>query len=190
MPVHGDPDDQKLRPLKPLPSKEPDEQIMVNRGTTFIPAPIGIHNAVCCDIVELGIIPDWDGKKRRKVRLMWQIDARMEDGRRYVIGRKYTATLNPKGSLRPDLESWRGRKFTEEEVEGFNLVKLLGKPCQIQVIHEEKDGETFGRVRTVLPALPPPPHGPARLEVEDYIRMKDRKDESQEPPHADEEVPF
>jgi hypothetical protein len=39
--------------------------------------------------------------------------------------------------LRKDLESWRGKKFTEEELEGFDVKNVLGKPCQIQVLHSE-----------------------------------------------------
>jgi hypothetical protein len=37
--------------------------------------------------------------------------------------------LSEKGKLRPFLEAWRGAKFTKEELEGFDIKKILGRTC-------------------------------------------------------------
>lgn len=63
----------------------------------------------------------------------------MDDGQPYVVSGFYTNSLNEKSRLRPMLESWRGRPFTEEELDGFDLQNVLGKPCLLSVIH--KDGK-------------------------------------------------
>ncbi|MHA1379626.1 MAG: hypothetical protein ACTSRG_14730 [Candidatus Helarchaeota archaeon] len=46
-------------------------------------------------------------------------------------------SLHAKATMRKFLESWRGKKFTKEELEGFDLQKILGKPCQLQIIHSD-----------------------------------------------------
>ena len=45
-------------------------------------------------------------------------------GRRFDVARVYTLCLHERAALRKDLESWRGRKFTEQELDGFDLEKL------------------------------------------------------------------
>ena len=60
------------------------------------------------------------------------------------------------------MESWRGRRFTAEELKGFDLKNVLGKPCQIQVINESsKDGtRTYAKVGAIM-ALPKGTTAPA-----------------------------
>ena len=50
--------------------------IYVDSPKTFVPAPEGQHNAVCCDVVDLGVIEtEYNGQKSKnhKVRLVFQI---------------------------------------------------------------------------------------------------------------------
>ena len=48
------------------------------------------------------------------------------------------------------LENWRGRAFTQEEMDGFDLRNVLGKPCMISVVHGTKsDGSTYAKVGSV-----------------------------------------
>jgi hypothetical protein len=67
------------------------------------------------------------------------------------IGRSYTLSLHENAALRHDLESWRGRPFTEEERKGFDINKLAGAPAMVNVTHEEKNGKTFANVTAVTP---------------------------------------
>ncbi|MGS0922592.1 phage replication initiation protein, NGO0469 family [Neisseria gonorrhoeae] len=42
-----------------------------------------------------------------------------------------------------DLKSWRGRDFTPEERDNFDLRNILGKPCLLSIAHQESsDGKT------------------------------------------------
>lgn len=52
----------------------------------------------------------------------------------FTVSKFYTNSLNEKATLRADLESWRGRAFTENELRGFDLENILGKPCMVTVI--------------------------------------------------------
>ena len=79
----------------------------------FTPAPEGLHQAVCVDVVDLGMQdnPFQPGQKRRRVRIVWQINELMENGDRFTASRIFTNSLNEQGALRPSLEAWRGRSL-------------------------------------------------------------------------------
>lgn len=152
----------------------------------FTPAPEGLHQAVCVDVHDLGMVKTAWGDKA-KVLLIWQLDALDETGRRFQIRQQYTLSLSEKANLRRDLECWRGRKFTDEELQGFDLEKLLGANCQLQVVHNLSDeGRVFANVQAIVPS-----HaklGP-KLQSQDYVRLKDRA-KAQGNGHAEAAVPL
>jgi len=80
-----------------------------------------------------------------------------------VIWGTYTASLNEKATLRQHLEAWRGVSFTEQELMGFHLKNILGKPCMISVIHKESGGKTYANISSIgkMPKgmEPPKPEG-------------------------------
>src|SRR6185503_20656322 len=111
-------------------------------------APQGLFQAVCVDVVDLGLVKDQYGEKH-KVQLRWQLDMESDDGQRFMVAKRYTNSLNEKARLRAHLESWRGQKFSPEELKGFDLEKLIGVNCQIQIVHSEDDkGRTWANVST------------------------------------------
>ena len=139
--------------------------------SNYTPAPEGLHHAVCVDVIDLGILQtNWGDK--HKVRVVFQIeDENQETGRRFEVRKQYNLSLHEKATLRKDLEAWRGRKFTDEELRGFDLEKLLGANCQIQVVQDiSEDGSIFANVQAVVPA----PKNVAKLAPQDYTRSKDR----------------
>lgn len=145
--------------------------------SNFIPAPPGLHLCVCCDVIDLGMVETQWGEKAM-IRISWQTQDLMEDGTPYLISQRYTASLHEKSNLRQDLESWRGRAFTQEELAGFDLENLIGVPCQIQVAHNlGSNGKTYANVQAIVTA----PKG-SSLEVRDYTRKKDRDDYQPQPP--------
>jgi hypothetical protein len=70
----------------------------------FTPAPEGLHQAVCVDVVDLGLVEGpWGAKPT--VELRWELDlTHDETGRPFLVSKRYTLTLNEKGNLRPMLE--------------------------------------------------------------------------------------
>lgn len=138
----------------------------------FTPAPEGLHQAVCVDVHDIGLQKTPWGEKH-KVLLVWQInEVNPELGKRFDIRAFYTLSLSEKANLRRDLECWRGRKFTEEELAGFDLEKLLGANCQLQIVHNLGDeGKTYANVQAIVPFTGK--LGP-KMQPEEYVRLKDR----------------
>lgn len=125
-------------------------------GGNFEMAPAGTHTATCYRIIDLGTQKtNWQGqeKAQHKVLIAWELtgDDKMADGRPFSVSKRYTASLHEKAGLRKDLESWRGRKFTADELKAFNISKLLGISCMLCVTHDEKEGgKTYVNVSSVM----------------------------------------
>ena len=144
-------------------------------GGDYSPAPAGVHQAVCCDVVDLGIVEsEWQGQKKtaHKVRIIWQLAELMEDGRPYTVSSRYTASLHEKARLRADLQSWRGRAFTAEELQQFDLEKLIGAGCLINVMHTSRNGKTYADIAAIMPLAARTPKLPISA---GYVRVKDRQ---------------
>ena len=149
-------------------------------GGGFIPAPPGTHAAVCVDVVDLGIIKvSFGGKEKQqhKVRIVWQIEEVMADNRPFVASKRYTLSLHEKASLRKDLESWRGRPFSAEELDGFDLENLLSKAALLNIIQEQRNGSTYSNVASIMRL----PKGMAAPTPRDYVRVCDRPPAESEP---------
>jgi len=142
-------------------------------GREFKLLPAGTHAAVCTMVAHLGLQNGaYMGKPKLqpKVYLRFQIPAeRIEwekDGVKHEgpmsIGKTYTESLSEKANLRKDLESWRSRAFTREELAGFELFNVLGKPCMLSVVHDTgDDGKTRAYIQSVsaMPkGMPAPKH--------------------------------
>lgn len=129
-------------------------------GGDFTPTPAGTHFAVCDMVVDLGKQKtNYQGTEsiKHQVYIRWQIPAeRVEwevDGQKHegpaVIGKTYTVSLSDKSNLRKDLQAWRSRPFTPEELAAFDIAKLLGAPATITITHTERDGKTYANVASL-----------------------------------------
>jgi hypothetical protein len=116
---------------------------------TYMPAPEGLHQAVCVDLVNLGMVDGPFGRKS-KCRIVFELDSLMDDGRPFTISKTYTLSLHEKSTLYKDLRAWRGRPFSSEELKGFDLERLIGASCQVLVTHVERDGSIFGNVTAIM----------------------------------------
>jgi hypothetical protein len=145
------------------PLRTGDEQVGIvasdKGGADFKPVPAGTHVGICVMVVDLGIQAGGKFKPSRKVYLRWELPhERTEwtdrDGNKHegpmIIGKQYTLSLSEKANLRADLESWRGKSFTEKELEGFDLVNVLGKPCMIGVTHNVTPKKTYANIGAVM----------------------------------------
>lgn len=104
----------------------------------------GTYAARCYSMIEIGTITEeYMGEKKRqhKVMLTWELPTELEvfheekGEEPYVVSKTYTLSMHEKATLRRDLESWRGKGFTEKEAEAFDITALLGKPCMLSIIH-------------------------------------------------------
>jgi hypothetical protein len=131
-------------------------------GGDYEPIPEDLHLAICYGIWDLGMqYNDHWHQTVHKVVIVWELpEVRGEferDGKKVnlprAISKQYRLSLHKKAGLRKDLESWRGKKFTDEELsKGFDLKKLLGVPCQIQVLHNKVEDKTYANVSAIIKA--------------------------------------
>ena len=128
-------------------------------GADFKPVPAGTHVAVCTMVVDMGVQASARFAPKPQVYIRWELPNEImeytdKDGKKQsgpmVIGQKYTLSLSKKANLRSDLESWRGRMFTEEELKGFNLTAILGKPCMLGVTHNVTPDKTYANIAAVM----------------------------------------
>lgn len=127
-------------------------------GIEFPKLDDGVYTAISSMLIDLGIQNNEKfDKKQRKFIIVWNIVGEFieinDDKLPRVISKEYTMTLAEKSTLRRDLQAWRGKVFTTEELDGFNLTNILNVPCQIQIINEEKNGKTYTNIASIM-AMP------------------------------------
>lgn len=162
------------------------------KESTFDPAPEGLHHAVCVDVWEPWTEErpaEWGGGLIDKTRIVWLIEeTNPKTNRNYEVSQIYTLSLHEKANLCKHLESWRGKQFTDQEKRGFDVEKLIGVNCQIQVIHRITDSGTYANVQAIVPAAK---NAPKMLVPADYVRKKDRAATTQNhSASADDDTPF
>tara|TARA_R110000764_G_scaffold147367_3_gene235272 strand:- start:19739 stop:20296 length:558 start_codon:yes stop_codon:yes gene_type:complete len=95
-------------------------------------------------------------KETDKVRISFEIPGEMrvfseDQGEQpMVIDKEYTLSMHEKANLRKDLESWRGKTFSDKEAREFDILNLIGIPCSLGVIHKDtKGGNTYARISSI-----------------------------------------
>ena len=127
-------------------------------GGDFENCPAGSFAARCYQIIDLGHQTfEWKGEAKvaPKVRITWELNEMMSDGRPFSISREYTASIGDKANLRKDLEAWRGRPFSAEELRNFSLENVLGAPCLLGIVHKpsKDNSKVYANVGSIM-ALP------------------------------------
>lgn len=76
-----------------------------------------------------------------KILLGWELPDELiqveNEKRPMVISKEYSLSLGKKSNLRRDLVAWRGREFSQEELMGFVVEKVLDKGCLLNVVHKQ-----------------------------------------------------
>ena len=132
-------------------------------GGDFEIAPEGVFLARCYKMVDVGTQTEtgqFGTKENRKIYLYWELletadgeKIRMEDGETpFSIFNSYKLSMHPKANLRKHLDSWRGKKFTDEQAADFDITKLLDQFCLLQITHStSKDGQkTYANVDGIM----------------------------------------
>lgn len=134
--------------------------IAKDKGGNFDPCPAGNHIARCVGIIDLGTQSyEWQGKKtsKRKIRITWELPEEKkefkpgEGEKPYLLSKEFGLSLSEKSDLRKSLQSWRGREFTQQELDGFAVEKVLSAPCMVNVVHQEKNGNRYANITSVTP---------------------------------------
>jgi hypothetical protein len=145
-------------------------------GKDFAQAPVGNHVARCVKVIDLGTQKnEYEGKVTfpRQVVVCWELPHElMPEGeyanQPFVVSKIYTASLSEKATLRQHLEMWRGKAFTPDELKGFDAKNIIGKPCMLSVIHNEK-----GKAKVAgVAAIPRGMEAPAQVNKSVYFSLE------------------
>lgn len=135
------------------------EFIVKSEGNTSVPKlENGVYTAISSMLIDLGgQRSPIDNNIRRKFMMVWNIVGEFVEVNKEqlprVMSKEYTLSLNEKSNLRKDLQAWRGQAFTEDELSGFDLLTIMNKPCQLQIINEERNGKTYNNISAIM-AMP------------------------------------
>lgn len=136
-----------------------------NGGGNFKRVPAGVFIGRCYSLIDLGTqlsTGQFGEKLQHKIRIGWELFGEDENGEPLTIERdgqvmpmtiskSYTVSLHEKAGLRKDLAAWRGRDFSEEEAKAFDVSKLLGAYCMVNVTTSETNGKTYSNVGGLTP---------------------------------------
>ncbi len=136
-----------------------------NGGGNFKRVPAGAYIGRCYSLIDLGTqlsSGQYGEKMQHKLRIGWELFGEDEDGAPLTvdvdgvempmtISKSYTVSLHEKAGLRKDLAAWRGKDFTDEEAKGFDVQKLIGAYCMVNVTTSETNGKTYSNVAGLTP---------------------------------------
>ena len=115
------------------------------------------YEAVCVLIADKGVQETPYGEKE-KLYFKFEVPSQRieyeKDGEKVnlpmTVGVNYTASLSERANLRKAFKSWRGRDFTPEELEGFDIETVLGAPAQLVIGNYESDGKTRASIDNII----------------------------------------
>ena len=129
-------------------------------GQDFDVLDEGVHRANCVGLIDLGHQENEKfNKLEHKVLITWELpeariqlekDGEVKDLPRF-ISRTFTLSLHKKSSLRPFLQNWRGKKFEDSELEGFDMKNILSVSCNLQIIHDTTGDKTYANISGIMP---------------------------------------
>ena len=134
--------------------------------SSFTPVPPGMHLARCYRVVDLGTQKsEYLGtvKHLPKVMLQFEVHGEDEAGKPIVtaknepmtISKNFTLSLAEKATLRKDLQTWRGREFSPDELRGFELKNVLGAWAMISVIKTTgNNGKEYTNIAAIMQVPP------------------------------------
>jgi hypothetical protein len=121
-------------------------------------APIGNHIARCYQVIDLGTQdstnPAWNAS--HKLRFSWELCEEMQDfgkGKKepYSVSMTVNFFFGRNSNFTKVLEGWHGGPFTDKEQEEFDLRKLVGKACMLNVVHQTSGDRDYANVASVSP---------------------------------------
>jgi hypothetical protein len=119
-----------------------------------LPEP-GSYSARCVRVIDLGTQQSMTKgglKENHQTYIEWELFG--ENGAEespFLVGNRYNFYLTPNSFLRKALENWRGTPFADEGIKQFDLYNVLGKDCDLGVVHNKVGEKTYANVSSILP---------------------------------------
>lgn len=149
--------------------------IWEDNSKEFEIAPIGLAAATCYLVATLGTQTfknSFTQTEERKLAVWIGFefaDLPMADGRPFVIGNRYKLIAFEKSTLAKTIKSWTGEVIDRH----FDIGKLVGLGCNINVIHTEKNDQTYANINSIVSlmknqVLPPTKNQLVNFSVHDF----------------------
>jgi len=156
--------------------------------SNFKKVPPGVYVARCYSLIDMGTqVSDgqYGSKEQHKIRIGFEIFGEDDNGQPLTIdvdgkempltiSKTYTLSLHEKAALRKDLSAWRGRDFTDEEADAFDVSKLINAYCMVNVTTSENNGKTYTNIAGLTPlpqalknAKPTPIHEVVKFDLDE-----------------------
>jgi hypothetical protein len=124
--------------------------------------PPGNYVAICYKMLQIGTIDNtYMGVTSKKpvIRIGWELCDELKvfkEGdipKPWVIEKEYNLFMTDKSNLRKDLQSWRGAAWTDKEATDFDITKLVGAPCLLNIIHKTNEAgtKTYENIAGITP---------------------------------------
>ena len=127
--------------------------------SSFELPPAGMHPAICYRLIDLGTQDfPYQGTPNigRYLLVNWELpNAKMADGRPFIIGKRWKYSGHEKANMRKDLEAWRGLKFKDSDFgpQGFDITKIVGVKAMLNIQIAEKDGTEYANIVGIGPMM-------------------------------------
>jgi hypothetical protein len=175
-------------------------------GGEFEQLQPGTYQAVCKGIFDIGKQKqEYNGEVKypEQIIMVFEINERMTidkyAGERFNLSKWYTKSLHEKAKLRKDLENWRGKDFTHDELKGFDIEVLIGINCMISVIKSLSGKSVIGSISSMMKGVEKLTIEKPYTETPEWIqKLRDKSFPGQEMPNdpynpnntKDEDIPF
>ena len=143
----------------------------------YAPHESGQYTAQCVDCIDLGQkVQDFPGSTTKLAQvcaLVFRTGERNEETGEYIDpSKEFTVSMNKKANLRIFLEQWRGKAYTDEQVEaGIPLHKLAGNHALLTISQKaSRNGRTYASIVACV-GLPKELVGRAQTYT-DYVRAE------------------
>ena len=134
--------------------------ILKQAESTFVPVPAGAHPARCYSMVSLGTQTPNNPQYKSSFQVVLSFELPTElmefNGEKKPMVQScflnaYLGRASKPSKTHLFLVAWRGRAFTEAELEKFDLSTVVGAPCLLNIVHEVKDGKTVAKIQSISP---------------------------------------
>ncbi|MDB6110469.1 MAG: hypothetical protein JWR69_2219 [Pedosphaera sp.] len=140
-------------------------------GKKFTPCPEYKGKAVCVDVTPLRLYETKDGP-REKFKFVFEVDLERPDGGRHAVwSMPMTLSNHENSNLMKFMKEWTGQALTREEQELLDTEDLIGRPAEMVVINDFKNGVTYANIKLIMPDKSGNPLKPSSK----FVRTKDRQ---------------
>ena len=115
----------------------------------------GSQLGILYGIIDLGTQKtEWKGeiKMQRKILLQFEFPAfthvfdEKKGAEPLVLSRKFTWSMGDKANFKAFVQGWRGKAFTKEEANSFDVGKMLKVPAFINIVERTSNGKTYQNI--------------------------------------------